>query len=171
MDSYNNKEAKWYVKLSQSLLPYEQMIYTTHLTKEEVLDRLQRAIEPYRLFRIWPSDGEKPYQGYVKGSKFSALRIMYYRNSYQPRVTGSVVQQQGNTCIRVSMRLRYYTLGFTAVIMFFVGLLALVSNFNGAPIFILLFVYGLTLLGFKYESAKSRRFFAALFEAGVQRLL
>lgn len=155
----------------KALVPYEQMIFTTALSKEEVLGRLQRVIEPYKLFRIWPSDSEKPYQGYIKGGKFSVLRILYYKNSYQPHITGAVTQQEGNTCIRVSMRLRYYTLGFTVVIMFFIGLLAFVSNFNGAVIFVLLFVYGLTLLGFKYESAKSRRFFAVLFEADTQRLI
>ena len=154
----------------KALLPYEQMIFTTKLNLDEVLNRLYEATEPYQFLRIGFTASEKPYEGYVKPNKFSVLRIIRYRNSFNPRIVGTILPKDNGTEIHVNMRLRYYPIIFIAIWLFF-NVTFFLASFSPIPFLLILFIYLITLLGFKYESAKSRRFFAALFEADIQRLL
>ncbi|RMG66924.1 MAG: hypothetical protein D6722_14170 [Bacteroidetes bacterium] len=103
-------------------------------------------------------------------------RIIYYRNSFLPRIRGEVRGEGFETTVEVRMNLHPLVWVFLA---FWVGILGMMSLFlipgalagGGFDPFILmppgmvLFAYAITLGGFKHESKKSRQFLAELLEA------
>src|SRR5919109_98213 len=83
-------------------LPYERLQIHTALSSEEVLKRLENAIEPKRYFRLFGAS-TKPYQGKVEGSHFEMSRIIGYRNSFLPMIKGDVQSETSGCSVYLTM--------------------------------------------------------------------
>lgn len=161
-------------------LPYERFRIRTVLSSQEVLKRLDTAIEPRRSFRSFGSR-EKPYEGRLEGSHFEVSRIIRYRNSFLPMIKGDVESELSGCSISISMQPHILIIAF---MIFWLGgvsfvFLAAFGSFvsslgqtsTAAPSFLLVsggmfvFGYAISLGGFKFESVKSKKFFQELFVA------
>lgn len=159
-------------------LPIENLTFRTKLSKSEIIGRLAGNIEPERIFRFSMFSGKssKSYEGQIKGDSFDIKRIITYRNSFLPRITGVMETDSYGMTIKVKMRMHILVIFFICfwcggVIL--AGVFILTNSFDGSafnpaalgPFGMLLFAYGLTIGGFKYESGKSKKDLQKIFEA------
>lgn len=159
-------------------LPIESYTLVTKLPVEEVLKRLADNIEPEKIIRfsLFNKATGKPYEGQMVGRTFKITRIIDYRNSFLPVITGRISSFLGETEIKVKMRLSPFIFVFMSfwlgTVVFF-GLqiiytqlfeLRQFSSVILAPLGMFLFGYLLTILPFKAESKKSKAFLATLFD-------
>ena len=164
-------------------LPFENITYETSLDQNEVYQRLDEVIEPSTVFRkatIFGSTNDKPYEGSFSGNTFKIIRIIGYRNSFLPRIKGTIETSYNGTKVNVKMRLHPFVIVFMLVWFGLtgVGCFAALANIFGnesfdsmnmRPFGMLIFGYALVTLGFKYESIKSKKFFAQLFEVKLEK--
>jgi hypothetical protein len=159
-------------------LPFENITFKTKLTPQEVMERLQRVVEPersFQLFRASRTRREKPYQGFVYRSSFLATRNIQYRNSFNPTISGTVLTGDDHTTVNIKMRLPLFVSIFMAIwcggVLFAVVMIALRSieenKFHAmifVPLLMLVFGYGLVTGAVKFESIRSRNYFFKLLE-------
>ena len=159
-------------------LPFENITYKTKLEPEEILKRLRNHLEPKKMFRkrgIFKKETYKAYEGTIDGSTFSINRIIAYKNSFAPRINGTITKGINRTEIKVKMRLHPFVYFFMVIWISFLAVFGLVflnisdninnpQYFSYLPFGMLLFGYILATGGFKYESIKSKKFFTELFE-------
>jgi hypothetical protein len=164
-------------------LPFENITYKTKLDSDKILKRINEITEPQKIFRksgIFGSTNYKPYEGYIDGMSFKITRITGYRNSFLPKIEGIIKKSFHETTVNVKMRLHPFVLIFMSIWCGGVGLgfLAVLNtsinkgNFEPIiliPLGMLLFGYGLTTGGFKYESIKSKKYLAQLFETEIEK--
>lgn len=162
-------------------LPLEKLIYKTHLNEEKVIQRLSEIVEPKKTFRsiLFGSYAAKAYEGEISGQAFAIRRIIRYRNSFLPEISGSVGSDYDGTTITVKMRMNILViifLCFWCAVVVFVGIAfmakMIATGFNFLeliPVGLLLFVYALTMGGFKWESNKSKKDLQELFEAEISK--
>ena len=162
---------------------FENYVLTTRLPVEEVARRLAENIEPKRSFRfsLFSKGSNKPYEGQMLGNTFTISRIINYRNSFLPIITGHISAFSGETQINVKMRPETFVLIFISLWLGIVGLVCLgiiLAGFfqiqeilqNGFSPMILIpfgmFLFGclLTTLPFKVESKKSKEFLERLLD-------
>lgn len=159
-------------------LPTESVTFKTKLKEDEIISRLSQILEPEKFIRsgLLGSSNTKPYEGKITGNNFSIKRIINYRNSFLPRILGTVEKDiQGNS-IKVKMRLQIFVIIFIIVWCSgaFMGLFFITKNVIAnkgfdpwffMPIGMLLLVYVLIIAAFKYESRKAKNDLKTLFEA------
>jgi hypothetical protein len=145
-------------------LPFEHLIYKTNLSEQEVLARLSDFIDKKKI-RIFRNNITKEYEGTIDGNSFEISRIIKGRNSFQPRISGEIRQNNYETKIEIKMRLHWSVfifLLFWCVFVFF----ALIMIFTNAekisavsfmPLLMLLVAYLFTMFGFKIESKRSKK--------------
>ena len=161
-------------------LPTENIIYKTRLKEDEIINRLSGFIEPKKTFRfgIFSSGSAKSYEGQINGKKFKIKRIIGYRNSFLPRIDGIIEREFDGLTIKVKMRLHIFVIVFLCIWCGGVGLACIAfltqvfnhSGFNPValiPFGMLIFVYALTMGGFKFESRKSKKDLQNIFEADI----
>jgi hypothetical protein len=164
-------------------LPFENITYRTKLDSEEIIKRINDSIEAKKTFRIlgiFGNSNHKPYEGNINGNSFNISRIIGYRNSFLPRIKGEIEKGYGSTSINVKMKLHPFVLAFMCVWCGGVGL-GFIAFLNSSieketfeptifiPFGMLIFGYGLTTVGFKYESIKSKKYLAKLFDAEIKK--
>ncbi len=155
-------------------LPYERLTIETNLSPEEVQRRLEGVVEPKKWFR-WPySRDHEPYQGTWDGNRFKISRIIHYRNSFLPVIQGEIISRYPGTIIELVMRPPIITIGMVILFAGFALLVILralglwlshganVTSYSSClfPVMVVL----ITLISFKVESTKSRKFFRELLE-------
>lgn len=163
-----------------NFLPKENIVYKTKLKEEEILKRLSDLIEPEKTFRfnVFSNNSLKSYEGQIKGNTFQIKRIINYRNSFLPRVTGLIEKDFDGLTIKVKMRLSIFVIIFLCFWCGAVGLGFLFALKQGAPesqfnpvklipLGMLTFVYLMTMLGFKFESNKAKKDLQAAFKANI----
>jgi hypothetical protein len=162
-----------------AFIPFQKLTVTSPLSPEEVLSRLAGALEPMmKTGRRWIFDpNAKPYEGEILGREFRIRRVIGYRNSFLPVITGTVEPAEQGSVISIKLRLRRVTAVFACL---WIGLAA----FFGAAAFLTLFLpdapfnrlslpallfapagYTLVTAFFRMESGKSSAYFRELFEA------
>jgi hypothetical protein len=160
-------------------LPYERLKINTALNREEVLKRLNNAIDPKRHFRLFGL-GIKPYQGSVEGSHFKISQIAL-RSLLLPRIKGDVQSQLNGCSVYMSIQPHILVTAFLIfwlvsmivwlvdVASFFVGFLfshvSSLTDLDKVSGIVLVFGYAIFLVYFKFESIKSKKFFQELLEA------
>jgi len=154
-------------------LPFENITYTTALSPEQVMEKITQFVEPEKRFRLSRGNSTKPYEGKVSTNAFKVTRKINYRNSFLPRISGTVEEVANETKVTLKMRLHPFVLVFISLWMSFVFLAVIVTfpiliSEPELPLLIplgmLTFGYLLTTGGFKYESRKSKAFFKELLE-------
>lgn len=163
-------------------LPFENIIYTTPLDIDEVKQRLERILEPKKVFRIkelFSRTYQRPYCGTITGNSFRITRRIIYNNAFQPQIKGEIEKDLYGVRLHVKMRLHPLVLvfmsiwlGITAIICL-ATLVFIVMNDHFEPMTLipfgmLIFGYALMLGGFKYESIKSKSDLAQLWEASME---
>lgn len=129
---------------------------------------------------IFGSGNHNPYEGSINGSSFKINRIIGYRNSFLPIINGVIEKDFNGTKIKVKMRLHTFVIVFMFIWFGGVGigcLAFLPMIFNSQdfesmvliPFGMLIFGYALVTGGFKYESIKSKKYLAQLFEAEIEQ--
>jgi hypothetical protein len=164
-------------------LPFENYVMTSKLSVEEVKRRLADNIEPKKSLRlsVFNRGSNKPYEGQILGDTFTISRIINYRNSFLPVITGHISTFLGKTQINVKMRPVTFVLIFISLWLGIVGLACLgiilvgliqfkqVLQNGFSPMILIpfgMFLFGCLLitLAFKAESKKSKKFLEQLFE-------
>jgi hypothetical protein len=165
-------------------LPFENFVLTTSLPVDEVRNRLTNNIEPKKGSFIAASKTKtsKLYEGSILNNTFKIYRIINYRNSFLPVITGEISQDWGKTEIKVKMKPTIFTMIFMAIWLGITGsvciavLVAAILTFKDifrdgfSPVILIpygMFIFGylLVTLGFKFESSTSKKFLKTLFEA------
>lgn len=164
-----------------NLLPYENITYKTALTPEQIVEKIQNVIEPKKTFRmtgIFSSKDHRPYEGEVDHNSFDIRRIIGYRNSFLPIIKGQIEQDINGTTIIVKMRVHYFvtvfmlvwygSLGSAFLGIFFSALFDGSFEYIGLfPLAMFFFGYLMTIVGFKSESEKSKKFLAKVFDSEI----
>lgn len=165
-------------------LPFENFVLVTSLSADEVRNRLANNIEPQKNSFIFTSkkNTSKPYEGSIINNTFKISRIISYRNSFLPVITGEISQAWGKTEITVNMKPVIFVQIFMAFWLGGVGLACIgilvagIIKFkdiihNGfspaflGPFGMFIFGYLLITLSFRYESKTSKEFLKSLFDA------
>jgi hypothetical protein len=135
---------------------------------------LAADIEPRKVFRFSTGPGKK-YEGHLDGNRFEISRIIDYRNSFLPNITGTIEDNGIKRTVNVQMTLPLFALLFLcvwsgafllAVTNFLVDQIAS-GKFDAGILFVLFFFllgYGLAMAGFTYEAGKTKAYFDRLFE-------
>ncbi|MFH6994617.1 hypothetical protein [Flavobacterium sp. FlaQc-48] len=155
----------------KKLLPFENLVYHSALTKEELAVHLQNEIEAEKSFGFGRNrfSYSKPYIGKVYPDKFEIKRAINYKNSFLPLIKGEIKEDISGSRINVNMLLPDFVKVFMCIwlgIVFLVSLgtlyvLVFNNGFNGGgPFifipFIMLFAgVAMVVFGFKTESKKS----------------
>ena len=154
-------------------LPFENITYLSDLTESEVYSRLRNAVEP-RSYRNYT----KPYSGEVNDASFKIQRVIDYRNSFLPRIIGTIQANQSGTEVNVRMGLHPGVLVFLflwcsfATVLFVIFVMNSIGNagfFPFIPILFLLFGYAISTIGFQYESRKSIEELRKIFVAEIKK--
>jgi hypothetical protein len=169
-----------------TFLPYEHLTITTYFSPEMARQKLAGVIEPRRMrFGLLSRGHHKPYQGEISGDQFKISRIIYYRNSFLPVISGKLEPDLKGARLDIKMSLHPVVLIFMAIWFGGVGLAIIATNFAAfsaftqsgitadTPFFPLLipggmFIFGylMVLGGFKFEAAKAKTFFHELITGG-----
>jgi hypothetical protein len=160
-----------------NFLPYENLTYKTHLSKEEVLKKLSNKVEPKR--GIFPDNGYQPYEGTISENTFKIKRIIGYRNLFLPYIKGKIEESQDSTLIHIKMRLHPFVIVILCIWSLFMALGVLVfitifaretqnPSMSNLPFFsfpLLIIISPVVVCSaFHYEGNKSKTFFENLFE-------
>lgn len=154
-------------------LPFERIIYRTNLSEQEVITRLSSFVEPRKFG--FGRNPIKEYEGSVNNNSFEIQKVIKNRNSFLPQISGTIQKNNGETQIKITMQLHWIVFVFLIfwcgfVVLFLIGILVmedLKSLEFFSPMFMLLFVYALTMYGFKSESKKSKEYFEKNFDAKI----
>lgn len=157
-------------------LPFERITYKTNLSEQEVLTRLSSFVEPkkFGLGRNYI----KEYEGSISNSSFEISKVIQYRNSFLPQINGRIQNENDGVKIQVTMSLHAFVSFFLIIwcsfaLLFFIGVSIKdirakeISVEFFLPLFMLLFVYALTMVGFKSESKQSKKYLRKSFEAEI----
>ena len=101
------------------LLPHRRFTIETRLAPSEVTARLRGAVEPPQTFRLSPP--ERPLIGHVDGAAFDVIRAIRGRNSFMPRVKGTIEPAAGGTRLTGTMRLHDFVVVFIGAFFLMAG--------------------------------------------------
>ncbi|MGG1923479.1 hypothetical protein AB1278_16810 [Chryseobacterium sp. NRRL B-14798] len=157
-------------------LPFERITYKTNLSEKEVLTRLSGFVEPKK-FGLG-KNYIKEYEGSVDNNSFEISRVIQYRNSFLPQINGKIQNENNGTQIQVTMSLNAFVFFFLIVwcsfaLIFFIGVSIKairekeISVELFLPLGMLLFVYALTMAGFKSESKQAKEYLRRSFDAEI----
>jgi len=171
------------------LIPYDRFTISTHLSPQGVADRLSPVVLETRSWGesiaasldrpLRSMDDPKPperLEGVIRPSGFKVHRVIYYRNSFLPIVSGRYLQRpDGGTDVHVSMRLHWFTLIFMVIWLSGTGAGSVapieklidrqpIEPILMMPVAMLVFGLVLTLGAFWPEAGKVRRFLKELLD-------
>jgi hypothetical protein len=148
--------------------PSEKLTITTQKSIDELIQNLSSVLSFERTFmdKFLRRKTDKKYEGQINGSHFEIKRIIYYRNSFLPIITGTFEDTFDCTKVHIEMRMSDFVkaflfLWFSVVLSVFFGFLAnsiLTSEFHFLiliPFGMFSLFYGVIFLAFKFESRKS----------------
>ncbi len=122
-----------------------------------------------RLLKI-SSGPTKSYEGQIDKLTFDIKRIINYRNSLLPKITGNIRAESDGTIIDVDMRPNRILTIFIGIWFGCVGLLGFLFLPNPMALFpLVLLIFGvfMTIYFFKKETNKSKKDLQTLFEAEI----
>ncbi len=167
-------------------LPIENLTLTTNLTIEEINKRLENCVEEKKksFFSLSNRNSLKPYEGYIKNNSFVITRIINYRNSFLPIISGEIINSNGYTTVNINMSLPKFIkffigfwlgiVGLVSLIILFIGLLSInkIVKSGFSPFFLIpfgMFIFGFSLLYFcfNYERNISKNFLIDLLKGQI----
>lgn len=154
-------------------LPFEFLLYETELSEQEALEKLSDCTQPKKMRFFKAYNPTKTYEGSIDENTFEISRIINYRNSFLPQITGTVQNNGSRTEIEIKMQLNTIVLLFLIFCCSMVFLFFLMAIFSAAeitiasfaPLLMLVFIYFLTIFCFNYESTKAKAELKKIFKA------
>jgi hypothetical protein len=168
----------------KKIVPFEQVVYHSRLTKEELLVHLQNEIEAEKSFGFGASNHSfsKSYVGKITNNLFEIKRAISYRNSFLPNIKGEIQNDFNGSKVYVKMNLDKLVKVFMIVWLSLVSIACLAITYvtisnggldpeGGFAVFIpfLMLVFGIALvsIGFKVESKRSIKDLEELLKAKI----
>ncbi|MBZ5857738.1 hypothetical protein [Flavihumibacter profundi] len=167
----------------KNIFPFESYTLESKLSVEEIKRRISENLDPKKTpqFSFVRNESTKPYRGNISNDSFEIIRIINYRNSFLPTISGNINGFLGKTQIRIKMRPSIVIIVFMSLWLGLVGLICLFILIGGLlqakqitqngfsfglliPFIMFLFGWLLILFGFKSESKKSKEFLSTLLE-------
>jgi len=156
------------------LLPYRRIELQTPLPIATVIRTLSDAVEPLR--SSWLDFGSRPFEGTVTGAEFRIYRVISYRNSFRPEISGTVALDGHGSRISITMRLHAAVAVFVVFWLgsvFIIGVLFTAATLAGSasvelaliPMGMMLFMGLLCIGAFSYEARKAEQLIMMLLEA------
>jgi len=156
----------------KKLLPFEELVYRSTFSKEELTAHLQNEIEAEKSFGLGANrfSYSKPYIGKVYQNRFEIKKAINYRNSFLPVIKGEIVDDINGSKINVKMGLIDFVKAFMILwlggvsiaclavlynIIFGEGLNSETGIFMLIPFFMLIIGIVMVSFGFNFESRKS----------------
>ena len=163
------------------LAPFENLTYTSSLSEKELIESISENIEPKRAYRkkSFGKSNTKPYEGSINGSEFKVNRIINYRNSFIPIISGFISQTTRGSRVMVKMRLHAFVYVFMAVWLGATGYIFSswsISSLTGdtfelealMPLGMLVFGYLLATISFQVEAIKAKKDLAKILQAKIE---
>ncbi len=161
--------------------PHDTFVMETDLTPHEVVEVLKEHVEPTKWMRLTHSHAT--FQGDVRVDGFTITRIIHYRNSFLPVVTGTFLPARGKGIqLHIRMSLSSWVKGFglfwgCAVMWMFSTAILFGEREEEIPGMIYLipfgmvaFLFGLMHIGFWPEARKQKRMLVEMFHGKEQSL-
>lgn len=98
-----------------SLLPYKRIVFESSLSQAEASRRLKLEVANRRLGLQWFERRTEQFEGTVSEADFQIHRIIRYRNSFLPMITGRFIALDQGVRIEVKMKLHVVVLLFSLV--------------------------------------------------------
>ena len=164
------------------LLPYEKFHFITRFKPEEIQQRLERNIEPDKPFSIkdiFKRESAFYFNGFATNAFFEIKRLIFYRNSFLPRVKGLIESGLNGSRVEIKMYMHLLVTLFMCIWLGGVtfGCITLTANmirdgnFEAAiiiPYIMFLLGYGVMMWGFKSESVKAKEKLLELLEGKIE---
>ncbi len=162
--------------------PSDQFEIQTTMSAEDIVASLSSEIEPNKLFGM--STDHAPFQGDISRHGFKITRIIHYRNSFLPIISGKFLPGDAGVKVAIRMRLHPFVTAFMCVWFGGVGLgvVAVVGGLLSGPapaspmllipFGMLVFGWALVSGGFWCEAKEQKRMLLEMFkglEASEQR--
>jgi hypothetical protein len=153
------------------VIPKDSFTIETTATIPQLVEAFQAQVEPRKLLRWGWSRDHKLFEGEVSESGFSISRIIHYRNSFRPTITGRFEPGMAGTDVKIEQQLPPFVILFallwTGIMLQFlcVGVRGLIESpdalreigpFLLLPFGMMLFLVLMTQFGFWMEARKSR---------------
>lgn len=163
------------VRLLLKILPYKRLTLFSRLSPPEIAALFGTQIEPLKWLRF--GAGKTVFQGEYSGGNIKMRRIITYRNSFLPVITGRMESAEGGSTLRLTMQPALavsvcMAIWFGFVLLFLaiavVGFLA--GHFKQgvmilAPLGMLAFGVALVAGAFWFEARKQQPLLLELFQA------
>jgi hypothetical protein len=157
------RDVKW--------VPQHRFEIQSPLSPTAAIEALKAHVEPRRMFRVgFPSSAnDKRFQGEVGADGFSITRVIGYRNSFLPQVTGKVRAAGSRSVVDVEMRLFapviVLVIAIMAMMLLIVGAVAFEGDVVGLASLVLMpaLAYGAVLWAFWFEAEKQDRALREIF--------
>lgn len=153
--------------------PHHRFEIQSKLSQTAAIEALKAHVEARRLFRIGlpSSANDKRFQGEVGLDSFSITRVIGYRNSFLPTVTGKVQAVGSRLVISVDMQLHVIALVLMiiigAMLLLVVGAVTYEADVMGLMSLLIMPVlaYGIMNFAFWFEADKQERALREIFQA------
>jgi hypothetical protein len=160
------------------IFPYENYILKSSRTPSELIALLNENVEPVKS-SSFSENRIKKFQGVITGDKFQITRIINYRNSFIPVITGEIFSNGGYSDIHIKMKLDKFVLIFMAfwlslpVFFFLTTLEDFYNNFRGfqnidpflyLPPVMIIFGIAICTIPFKSEAGMAKKILSGIFE-------
>ncbi|UUC47155.1 hypothetical protein [Flavobacterium cerinum] len=163
------------------LLPYGKITYRTKLTEAEVVHNLSEQVRIWGIDRSGNSEANasKRYEGSIGKQSFDIKRVITYRNSFRPAITGIIDKESKGTIIQVKIGGQgiLWVLILWLAGMLFAGITTTLfetydnkADFQAVIallIMMFLFVYGMVMMSFVSEWELSKDNLKKIFEAEI----
>jgi hypothetical protein len=156
-----------------SWLPYHQFEINSPLPLASALDAIRTRTEPVKWFRWrWPSSrNDDRFEGEVTNNGFTVRRIIGYRNSFLPEITGAIAAAGRGSRIVITMKPHALVIVFAAlwcagVIAAAIATLNYDPRFVWLPLLMLVFLYLMVMGGFWFEANKQEPVLRHIFQGG-----
>jgi hypothetical protein len=151
--------------------PHHRFEIQSALAPTAALDALKAHVEARRMFRVGlpSSKNDKRFQGVVGADSFEITRVIGYRNSFLPQVSGKIRGAGSRSVVDVEMALFAPVIILLIVIMamllLMVGAVAFEADVMGLLSLVLLpaLAYGAVLWAFWFEAEKQERALREIF--------
>ncbi|OFZ19107.1 MAG: hypothetical protein A2X94_10180 [Bdellovibrionales bacterium GWB1_55_8] len=165
------------MELWNLLLPTRKVVIDCHFGMDEARNRIENSIQPMRSFRehLYDING-KPFEGTFAHDSFKVTRVIRYRNSFLPVITGRL-EWTGEACrLSLNMTLRPFVRAFMLIWLgaaFFgcvevtYAVISAQASFSAElaiPYGILIFGFLLMRFAFRPEANKASQYFQELLQ-------
>ena len=141
-------------------LPHTTFEIKTELSKEEVLQRISSVLSGKSFFVNYFKRDGKIFKGTVEKDSFQISRIITHQNSWNPIISGEVIENSRGSIVKVEMNL---SLGVRIFSIFWICFMLLMSFFSYSsyedlyePAGMIATLYVITFFAFNIAAEKAK---------------